>query len=185
MRLSKAATRRPLNPCSCPITRSAMLLLGWRVHRAAEPRRFIANGRAAFDAREYPDERSLHLPAGAAKNFVGSRVGSLGVFRGAFLVILRIVPIGDPFPDVARHVVGTIRTLAGFVAADRHQGFLADPLLVVVEMLRRWLDVAPGEAPILGTLRCLLPFGFRGQTFAGPFAISLGVGPVHVDHRPI
>src|SRR2546425_11640031 len=85
------------------------------------------------------------MPPGAAEDLVGPGFGAFRVPCGTFLVVERVVPVRYPFPDVPGHVIGAKRTLAGFIAPHRHQGFLPAPVLVVIQVLRCGLDIPPGE----------------------------------------
>src|SRR5881296_452040 len=76
------------------------------------------------------------MPPGAAEDLVGPGFGAFRVPCGTFLVVERVVPVRYPFPDVPGHVIGAKRTLAGFIAPHRHQGFLPDPALVVIQVFR-------------------------------------------------
>src|SRR2546430_10099559 len=106
------------------------------------------------------------MPPGAAEDLVGPGFGAFRVPCGTFLVVERVVPVRYPFPDVPGHVIGAKRTLAGFIAPHRHQGFLPDPALVVIQVLRCGLDIPPGEAAVVGATRGLLPFSLGRETAA-------------------
>src|SRR6185503_5566483 len=100
----------------------------FRISGAAKSGRFVSDCRVAVDAGKDTDGGGFILPTGPPQYASRAGVWPLGVFLGAFLVIVGIVPVVDPFPDVARHVIDSIGTLPGFVAADRHQGLFPDPL---------------------------------------------------------
>src|SRR5262249_53317361 len=95
-----------------------------------------------------------------------------------------LVPIGGPFPDVADHVVKAVavrrkrRDRRGALVAVERQVLAWERALPRVRHLlaaRRKL-VSPGE---LGAVEPPagreLPLGLRGQFFAGPFGVGLGV----------
>ena len=49
--------------------------------------------------------RGFDLPPGTANDPAGPRRGPLRIPARAPGIIRRIVPIGDPFPDVTRHII--------------------------------------------------------------------------------
>ena len=86
----------------------------------AETGRFVPDGGVAVHPCENPDRRSLVLPARSAQYALRAGLWPFRIVLGAFLVIPVIVPILDPLPDIAVHIIQTIRTLSSLVTADRH-----------------------------------------------------------------
>src|SRR5207245_8038877 len=126
--------------------------LGSGSYCAPEPGRFVPNRRIAVHAGKDADRGGLVLPSCPPDDFLCARVRAFGILRRALLVVAGVIPVVDPFPYVAGHVVGAERALARFIAPDGHEGLFADPFLIEVEMFDRGLDIAPGESSIGGAL---------------------------------
>src|SRR3990172_7168913 len=97
---------------------------------------------------------------------------------GVLIARIGEVPVGDPFIDIAGHVVETVRTFARVEAADRHRVALfleREPALWRVGPRQVEL-VAPWKDALVCAACRLLPFHLRGQTFSPPPAE--GVGPL-------
>ena len=167
------------------IGHDAMSQFLYCVHRATETGRFVPNERITVHAGQDSDRGGLVLPACSPNDFLRACLRAVGILLRAFLVILGIVPIVDPFPDIAGHVVNAERAFARFIAPDRHEGLLADPPLIEVKMLHGGLDIAPGESPVGGALSCFFPFSFSRESFTRPCAVGLGIKPIYIDHGPI
>src|SRR5437773_10644934 len=167
------------------IGNGAMIKFLLCVHGAAETGRFVPDRRIAVHAGKDANRGGLVLPSCPPDDFLCAPVRAFGVLRRALLVVVGVVPVVDPFPYVAGHVVGAERALARFIAPDGHEGLLSDPPLIEVEMFDRGFDIAPGESAIGGALCRLFPFRFCRESFASPGAIGLGVKPIHIDHGSI
>src|ERR1051325_10856843 len=63
---------------------------------------------AAVNVRAQKRSAALHFFRNLRLVRIETRVGSDGIFVRASRVIIRTVPIGAPFPDVARHVVQSV-----------------------------------------------------------------------------
>src|SRR5512147_2428708 len=53
-------------------------------------------------------------PVPAPHDFRLTRCRSLRILRWALLVVVMVIPVVDPFPDIARHIIKAIGTLAQF-----------------------------------------------------------------------
>ena len=89
------------------------------------------------------------MPSGTSDDFVGSGLRPKRVLRRALAIVFRIIPVGDPLPDVAGDIIEPVGAFSRFIAADRHQGFDADPRLTIVEVRIGRFHIAPGEAPLI------------------------------------
>src|SRR5215469_6370605 len=117
---------------------------------------------------------------------VPGRIGPLWIarrpaLRRQLLVVIRAVPVAGPLPDVARHVVESVR-VGGKL---RHRSDARESIRALVleremalvgvghPLSLRMKVVSPGvEVPGEAAARGELPLGFRGQALAHP----LGVG---------
>ena len=139
---------------------------------------------------------ALHAPLLAVQRLGWSRgVGDPQADAGG--VGIGVVPVGDPFPDIAGHVVQAIRV--GFEAAHRRRAGIA-----IGSGVAGWEDTLPdvGEpavaAAVIGLVAApdvgqtidaptcrAFPFSLGGQAFAGPAAVGVGIFPGQVHHRVI
>src|SRR5690242_8424269 len=118
-------------PSSCPRQFFSIAC----AERAAKPGRIVPVQGIALNARKDPNQRRLDRPSRASQYFMSAGLRTFRIGGGAFLVVQRIVPIGDPLPDVSRHVVRAVRALSGFIASYRHERLLPLPSLIVIQML--------------------------------------------------
>lgn len=97
-------------------------------------------------------------------------------------LITRGVPIGDPFIDIACHVVETEK--ARLTAADVPRDVGAAAATSSRHDMRQRtarLAIPPGVESVFGAARGALPFGFGGQPLALPLAVGLCARPAHGD----
>ena len=130
-------------------------------------------------------------PAATTAGFGFSLAGSGRAVGGAVGVVVGLVPVGTPLPDVASDVVegeavGGERFYGGdsevAVVAEVVAGKLSLPKVCQVFLLREEL-VAPGVTVVV--VECTggeFEFGFGGESFACPGGVGSGVVPRDMYH---
>src|SRR5262249_51639479 len=103
-------------------------------------------------------------PGAAAENAQAARLGAVRVVHAVGAVVLRVVPIRYPLPDVADHVEETEA-----VWRVRSGGTSASPIFVgcigQVVAVRRVADFSPGiPGALCATAGGLFPLSFRRET---------------------
>ena len=134
----------------------------------SEPGRMIPVERIAGDPGKNSHLWGFHLPPGTANDPAGPRRGPLRIPAWTHGIIRRVIPIGDPLPDVARHIVDPVGALALFIHPNRNEGLFTLPGLVEIQMPMRRFDVPPREPSIIGPSPGLLPFRLRSATACPP-----------------
>src|SRR5439155_21844810 len=90
------------------------ILLGFRcAERTSEACGMVALQGVTLHAGEDADQGGLGIPPRTADHLMGAGLRALRVVGRAFLVVKRIVPVGDLFLDVAVHIIGAIGPLPG------------------------------------------------------------------------
>src|SRR6185437_8501651 len=152
---------------------------------ATKSRGLVSNRWIALHTSKNADRRRLILPARAPDHFLCACVWTFRILFRALLIVSGIVPVIDPFPNIAGHVIQAKGALARLITSDGHERLVADPLLIVIEMFGGRLDIPPRESPIRRPFGRFLPFGFSGESFVGPSAIGLCIKPINIDNRSI
>ena len=86
------------------------------------------------------------LPQEPPRITLDSPVGwSCRIPRRAGLIIVRVIPVADPFPDIPRHVIDAIGALSVFKSPHRCQCAVVVPMLLAhVRKKLRWMLISPG-----------------------------------------
>src|SRR6185312_564350 len=122
-------------------------------------------------------------PIPASHDFRLPLLRSLWILGQALLVIVMVIPVVDPFPDIAGHVVDAIGTLAHFEHSHRNQGHMVRPFfLAEIRMEPGGSLVAPRIEAAIRPSRRLFPLCLGGQALAGPFAVCGGIKPTDIDN---
>ena len=94
-----------------------------------------------------------------------------------------VIPVIDPFPGIAGHVIDAIGTLAHFEHPNRNQRHMVSPLLLAKICVEPGGGlVAPGIEAAIRPSRRLFPLRLGGQALAGPFAVRGGIKPTDIDN---
>ncbi len=96
---------------------------------------------------------------------------------GTLGIIIFVIPIARPFPDVADHIISAYPAFAVRESIDR---FGSDTPNVGEVIL---VGVAPGINKRLRAARCIFPLRFRRQPSTSPAGISIGLIPGNTDTR--
>ena len=91
-----------------------------------------------------PDSQSAGLPDRCPRNRHGSLWirpwRSCRIPQRAGLVIVRVIPVADPFPDIPGHVINTIGALSVFKHPHRRQRAMVVPMLLASRSQKTSLD---------------------------------------------
>lgn len=91
-----------------------------------------------------------------------------------------LIPVGHPFPDVARHVIGPVGRLVARIGAHRRDALL--PVGVVASVGDAGIPVvAPGILQATRAARRFFPLRLSGQATATPAAEGIRSEPVDAD----
>ena len=134
----------------------------------SEPGRMIPVERIAGDPGKNSHLWGFHLPPGTANDPAGPRQGPLRIPAWTHGIIHRVIPIGDPLPDVARHIVDPVGALALFINPNRHEGLFTLPGLVEIQMPMRGFDVPPKGTVDHRSLARPSPIRLRSATACPP-----------------
>src|SRR5690242_13679589 len=93
------------------------------------------------------------------------------------LIVVRVVPVGDPLPDVPSHILHSVGGISIGKRSDSMQGMFIIPFSIKVGPLGSGWFIPPGVEATVSPASSLLPFCFRRQPFLSPTTISLGVVP--------
>ena len=107
------------------------------------------------------------------------------IARRPLLIIVRVVPISHPLPDVALEILHALNAGSLRMASHRFESGAVAPLIQVVGLGASRFAIAPWKAQSRCPARGAFPFGFCGQTPAGPRAVRLRVDPIHIDDRMV
>ena len=127
-------------------------------------------------------------PTAPARDLFQSPWRSLRVSRWGFGVVRLGIPIADPFPHVACHVLRAVGRSAVRIRADRAgipNAQLPGERVVCVHEDAAWLIISPREGRVFGAPGGFFPFSFGGQAFPRPLAVCVRVFPAHIHHREI
>src|SRR6185437_6555701 len=121
-------------------------------------------------------------PITASHDFRLTLRRSLRILGRTLLVGVMVIPVVDPFPGIAGHVVNAVGALAHFEHSYRNQGHMVRPfLLAEIRMEPGGSLVAPGIEAAIRPSRRLFPLRLGRQTLAGPFAVRGGLRPADID----
>src|SRR5712691_7921080 len=141
-------------------------------------------------------ERPTALDSLGDARFIGIKAvaWSFGIAPWALFVVGRLIPVGTPFPNVARQVVQAVAVWrkrldggGGFVAIRNVVDFGKFSLPDVSHPASTdFQRLTPRIRLLLATAtRRELKLSFGRQPLAGPLAVSHGIRPRDMDHRVI
>jgi hypothetical protein len=113
-----------------------------------------------------------------------ARGRALGIAVGARRVVVAVVPVRAPLPDVAPHVEQAVGTRPIRARAHSPGGFVS-PGPTEDGAFGGRLLVSPRIFSAVGPARSLLPLRLRRQASPGPFAVRPRLFPGDVDHRVV
>src|SRR5688500_15913819 len=88
-------------------------------------------------------------------------VRTLRITIRRMLVVLLVIPVGDPLSGITDHILHSVGRVAIGQGPDRTQCFLLIPFTVKVRLLRcRWF-ITPGIETTISAASGLLPFRLR------------------------
>ena len=97
------------------------------------------------------------------------------------VVIIRIIPVIHPLPEISGHIQGAIRTGSIWILPN----FCGIPYILIV--IRQ--GIVNFSTPRIGSPICaacrFLPFGFTRQPDSRPFTIGHCIVPIHIDDRVV
>jgi len=156
---------------------------GGRDHAAQIAR--LAELAKQFPTRQEPAWRESHIRQQLAQHGLISGRWPLGIPGRAVPIIVCTIPVGHPFPDVPRHVIGAIGTLPALIAPNGRRitiaiiGCTVFPSVFAVritkigpppvELIPPWVGLSIRAA------RGFFPFRLGGQAFPSPRAIRARV----------
>ena len=158
-----------------------------RILRASEARKVLAPERRRIPVPVRRAQRArAAVPRSATNPFVPTRWRSSRISRRAGSIIVMVIPVTDPFPDIPCHVIEPIGTLALFEGSHWRQGsMIVRPCLPIICVTGcRWL-VAPRIEAAIRPARRLFPLRLCRQTLAGPFTVRRRIRPIHIRNRPL
>ena len=141
-------------------------------------RAFRRDPRATADDALFADGQAVYVGSGSTDPQGFFRTG--GIHHGSESpVVFRVIPVADPFEDIARHVVHAV--VAGALRMRIHrQGRIMMPVIICLVGIE---VVAPGIEVAVRAAGRLFPFGFGGQPLLAIFAVGFGIDPVDAHHR--
>src|SRR3989475_6789688 len=127
------------------------------------------------------------LPGSPSNHTLLSAGGTGWVLRRAVLIIVLVVIVLDPLPDVARHLIGPVRTPSVIILVlfSQCRGSIPkrDVLDAKVTSISGDRIIAPWIGPAINASRRFFPLSFSRQAAARPLTECAGIIPAHVDHR--
>src|SRR5207253_10493779 len=100
-------------------------------------------------------------PRATPHHLVLTRPRPLRVLLGTVSIVLAVIPVLDPFRDVARQIEGPVRSFASWIAADGLEEIVGE-LGHLTEQSERgvWLFLPPGKRPLIRPSSGFFPLGF-------------------------
>src|SRR6185436_9393211 len=104
-----------------------------------------------------------------------------GVRRWRFRIVVALVPVLDPLPDIAGQIHDAIWTgTIGEFAHDRRSTVLATIIRSTF-----WSCITPWKQACVDASSCLFPLSLCRQTLAGPSRVLVCVLPGYAGHRVV
>src|SRR5438445_4861058 len=138
--------------------------------------------------------RAINPPT-TTESLVGTMIRAFRISVGPISVIVRIVPIGGPFGDIACHVEDSVRAERVLVFVHRHDRRIEKESLRPIPHRpgqSRASEIRAGQAsrlippgidpPVCATSR-FFPFGRSGESLAGPLTVPIRIEPRDMHHR--
>lgn len=127
------------------------------------------------------------IPGPAANHAKTPAQRPLGISLRAFSIIPAVIPVGNPFPNIARHIHDAIRRNALGLAPHRPCPVLPAAIFPIIQdgMPASRFLVPPGIFYAPPPPGSFLPFSFSRQSLPCPVAIGIRIMPVYTNDRMV